>query len=112
MNKRGQGDTSSLFLIFEIIIALAVAGIFIYSATNFESLSNVNLIFNEKDLDALSSTLISAPGEITYNYEMNSKYKVKSVQPFDLTKELSANGNYTLELSKEAHSNALSVQKS
>ena len=86
MNKRGQGEAQQLFLLFEIILGITVASIFIFSTVNFDSMSNTQKIYTEKDLNLMAPTLLSAPGEIEYQYSLKDIYKVESADPFQLTK--------------------------
>jgi len=112
MNKRGAGEAQQLFLFFEIIIGIAVAGIFIFTAIDFDSVSNVNKIYTEEDLNLLTSTLLAAPGEIEYNYPLRTTYEITSADPFQIEKSLtvfSGFGYYNFTLTKEEHATQLQV---
>jgi hypothetical protein len=85
--KRGSIDKQTFFA-FELLIGIAVAAILIYTATHINEFSNVDVIYAENDLDLLTSTILSCPGEITYNYELSGKFEVESVSPFDINKNL------------------------
>jgi len=73
MNKKGE---ETLILSIEIIIGIMVAGMFVSMATNYDSYSNIHKLFIEQDLKLLSETLLSAPGEIEYNYPIESYFDV------------------------------------
>lgn len=110
MNKRGMGESQQLFLFFEIIIGLAVAGIFIFTAADFDSVSNVNKIYTERDLNFLTPTLLAAPGEIEYNYPLRTTYEITSADPFQIEKSLTLSkgfGYYNFTLIKEEHATQL-----
>tara|TARA_Y100000310_G_C20622004_1_gene783874 strand:- start:179 stop:520 length:342 start_codon:yes stop_codon:yes gene_type:complete len=110
MNKRGLGEAQQLFLFFEIIIGLAVAGIFVFTAIDFDSISNVNKIYTEEDLNILTPTLLAAPGEIEYNYPLKSSYEITSTDPFQIEKSLTLTKGfsyYNLTLTKEEHATQL-----
>tara|TARA_Y100000310_G_scaffold81507_1_gene78061 strand:+ start:1494 stop:1835 length:342 start_codon:yes stop_codon:yes gene_type:complete len=111
MNKRGQGEAQQLFLLFEIILGITVASIFIFSTINFDSMSNTEKIFIEKDLNLMAPTLLAAPGEIEYNYPIKDLYQVESADPFQLTKTESfiALDHYNITLYKAYSSTNLQV---
>jgi len=74
MNKKGEEQQS--FLIIEVILGIIVATIFINAATNFDSISNSNTLYLKNDLEVLSETLLSSPGDIIYSYPIKSTYSV------------------------------------
>ena len=101
--KRGSISQQTFFA-FEIILGLVVAGIFIYTATNITEFSNVDTTFAERDLDLLTATVLSAPGDITYQYQLSGKMEVESTTPFDLNKDLTSTKDpYNITLTKDSH---------
>ncbi|MFH1455321.1 MAG: hypothetical protein ABIF40_00015 [archaeon] len=77
MNKRGQAEVLQTMLMFEIMLALLVAGILVFAAANFGTLSSFNEDFLEKDLSLLSSTVLASPGGITVVYPVDEAYAIE-----------------------------------
>lgn len=102
MNKRGED--AQLFLIIELIIGIIVAGLFVSIAVNYDAFSNVNKIYIEQDLKLLSETLLSSPGEIEYNYPIQSYYDVSissdKIQVTNKAKVIQLAGEDTLTFTK------------
>ena len=105
MNKRGQAEAEELLLFIEIVLGILVASIFIYSATNFDSYSNINKVYAEEDLTLLIESIPSAPGAVSYDYQLKSIYAVRIYDDeVDVTKSdgtLESFTYYNLTITKE-----------
>ncbi len=113
MDKRGEEH--HLFYAFEAILGILVAGILISTAANFDSISNINKLYAQDDLNLLMVTLNSAQGDITYDYQMKALYdvsieenKVKVTKNSDF---LAGYSYYNLTLEKEQNTDQIKVSK-
>ncbi len=112
MNKKGEEH--QFFFAMEAVIGILVAGILITTATNFDSLSNLNKIYAKEDIKLLVETIQASPGNIEYNYKLKSIYDIK-VEEKEITITQSSNfldgyTYYNLTLTKA--DNQIQVSKS
>ncbi len=77
MKKRGQAEVLQTMLLFELLLGILIAGILIYSASNFGTMTNFNEEFLEKDLSLMSNTILAAPGKIIVVYPIDSNYNIE-----------------------------------
>jgi len=113
MNKRGQAEAEELLLFIEIVLGILVAGIFIYSATNFDAFSTVNQVYAEEDLTLLFETALAAPGSLEYDYQLKNIYAVRLyTDELDVTKSDGTIDSYTyynISISKEEGKHSLTL---
>ncbi len=76
MLKRGQFEVLQISLILEIVIAVAVASLLVYSAVSFDVFSKFKHEYADADLTMLMDQVVSAPGPIEVKYPLSSKYLV------------------------------------
>src|SRR3989339_2096340 len=76
MQKRGQFEVLQLSFLFEVLIAVAIAAMFIYSAVSFDVFSKFKKEYADADITLIMDQVISAPGAVEVTYPISSKYKV------------------------------------
>lgn len=109
MNKRGE--ELQLYFTIEIILGILIAGILVNSAVNFDSISKINSIYTQQDLQLLSESLLSAPGGITYTYPIKSSYTVSFADTIKVSHDTNLiTSNKEIIFSKEQGSKELGVK--
>lgn len=76
MLKRGQFEVLQLSLIFEVLMAVAIAALLVYSAVSFDVLSKFKHQYADADLTMLMDQVVAAPGPVELKYPISSKYLV------------------------------------
>lgn len=76
MHKRGQFEVLQLSFLFEVLIAVAVAGLLVYSAVSFDVFSKFKREYADADISLLMDQVVSSPGPIEVKYYLSDKYKV------------------------------------
>lgn len=71
-----SGEEHQMYFAIEVILALLVVGIMISTSLNSDSVSNINKLYAQSDLELLSETIFAAPGDINYEYQISSDYEV------------------------------------
>ncbi|MFH0752800.1 MAG: hypothetical protein V1914_04375 [archaeon] len=76
MQKRGQFEVLQISFLFEVVIAVAIAALLIYSVVSFDVFSKFKKEYADADLTLLMDQIVSAPGAVQVNYPLSSKYQV------------------------------------
>lgn len=108
-----KGEELQTFFIIEVILGILVAGILLSAATNYDSISNANANYLKEDVKLLSETLLSSPGEITYNYSLRKTFSVSMGDSIQVTNNAmfwSSKDKYNLIFNKLPNSNQLEVK--
>lgn len=74
MHKRGQAEVLQLSFLFEVLIAVAVAGMLVYSAVSFDVFSKFKREYADADLTLLMDQVVSAPGPVEVSYPLSTKF--------------------------------------
>ena len=83
MLKRGQFEVLQLSLIFEVLIAVAIAALLVYSAVSFDVFSKFKHQYADADLTMLMDQVVAAPSPVELKYPLSSKYLV-TIGPADV----------------------------
>ncbi len=76
MQKRGQFEVLQLSFIFEVVIAVAVAALFVSAAVSFDVFSKFKKEYADADLTLLMDQVVSAHGAVEVVYPLSSRYHV------------------------------------
>lgn len=76
MQKRGQFEVLQLSFLFELLIAVAIASLLVYSAVSFDVFSKFKKEYADADLTLLMDQVVSSPGPIIVTYPLSTKFKV------------------------------------
>ncbi len=76
MDRRGQFEVLQLSFFFEILIAIAVAALLVYSSVSFDVFSKFKHEYARADLTLLMDQVVSAPGAVEVTYPLSDRYKI------------------------------------
>lgn len=76
MHKRGQFEVLQLSFLFEVLIAVAVAALLVYSAVSFDVFSKFKKEYVDADLTLLMDQVVAAPGPVVVSYPLSTKFRV------------------------------------
>lgn len=76
MEKKGQAEVFEVTLLFELIAAIVIGTFLVYSAISYNSLTDFNKKYIEKDLGLLLNAVYSSPGFVEIRYPVSEQYKV------------------------------------
>jgi hypothetical protein len=77
MDKRGQAEAEQTFFMMETLIGIILAGIFIFGALSYSTVTNVEKDYIQKDVALLIETMDESQGKIVYNYELKEAYSLE-----------------------------------